>query len=342
MDAPVLERVRESLVEKRESVRGWLKDASAERKELALGTAGESGVQAHIDVIDSSIEQAKSGTLGLCVVCHEPVELELLQVDYTAKICITHFSEDEIRRLEQELELAQTVQRSLLPTQDPEIPGLEVAAFSQPAQIVGGDYFDFIRIEGGAQGIVIADVAGHGVSASLHMASIQAMLRAIAPLSRSPAEVVRQLNELFIHNIRFTTFVTFFIAAFNPVNRMLTYSNAGQNPPLVIKRDRSHRRSGTWLGPTGPALGLIEGAEFKQAQVRLSPGDLLVLYTDGVTEAVNGGKLPFGDQRLLDSISRIPGTAPTKVIQAIRNALAHYSAGESPQDDTTLVVARVV
>lgn len=342
MEAPVLERVRESLVEKKGSLLGWLDGASRERVEMALGPAGLQGVQAHLDVIDSSIEQAEAGELGLCVVCHEPVEPELLQVNYTANVCITHFSEDEIRRLEQELELAQRVQRSLLPVQDPQIPGLEIAAFSQPAQIVGGDYFDFIRFQGGASGIVIADVAGHGVSASLHMASIQAMLLSIAPMNRSPAEVVRQLHNLFIHNIRFTTFVTFFLAAFDPASRTLTYTNAGQNPPLVIKRDPSGRTSGTWLSPTGPALGLIEGADFKQAQVRLSPGDLLVLYTDGITEAVDGSNVPFGEQRLIDSISYIPGTAPSEVIQTVRDSLRDYSAGEPLQDDTTLVVARVV
>lgn len=342
MEAPVLERVRESLVEKKDSLLGWLDGASQDSVEMALGPAGLQDVRAHLDVIESSIEQAEAGELGLCVVCHDPVEPELLEVNYTANVCITHFSEDEIRRLEQELELAQTVQRSLLPVQDPEIPGLEIAAFSQPAQIVGGDYFDFIRFQGGAPGIVIADVAGHGVAASLHMASIQAMLRSIAPINRSPAEVVRQLHELFIHNIRFTTFVTFFMATFDPTSRTLTYTNAGQNPPLVIKRDASSRSSGTWLSPTGPALGLIEGADFKQAQVKLTPGDLLVLYTDGITEAVDVRQLPFGDQRLLDSIRDIAGTAPSEVIQAIRAALRDFTAGEPLQDDTTLVVARVV
>jgi len=129
---------------------------------------------------------------------------------------------------------AMTIQKALLPQEIPNIPGLDVAAFSRPAEFLGGDYFDFIDFSADTHGLVIADVAGHGVSASLQMAGLQALARAIIPTSHSPAEVVTHIHNLFRHNIRFTTFVTVFIGAFNPTSSSFTYCNAGHNPPLLL------------------------------------------------------------------------------------------------------------
>jgi sigma-B regulation protein RsbU (phosphoserine phosphatase) len=136
------------------------------------------------------------------------------------------------------------VQKTLLPQEVPNIPGIEIAAFSRPAQIVGGDYFDFIDFSNGFHGLAIADVAGHGVSASLHMASIQALLQTLVPDNKSPAEVMRQVHKLFIHNIRYETFVTFFIGAFDSSTKTLTFCNAGHPPPLILRKTRA--KKGHW------------------------------------------------------------------------------------------------
>jgi hypothetical protein len=153
-----------------------------DKKVVLLGPSTEQSVRTRLDVIDDTISKADSKTLGKCEVCHEDVEPELLEVDYTARVCLEHLSKEERRNLQNELELAQDVQKMLLPQEVPNIPGLEIAAFSRPAQIVGGDYFDFIDFSNGLHGLAIADVAGHGVSASLHMASIQALLRTLVPV----------------------------------------------------------------------------------------------------------------------------------------------------------------
>lgn len=118
----------------------------------------------------------------------------------------------------------------LLPQEVPDIPGVEIAAFTRPAQIVGGDYFDFLDFQDQGQGIVIADVAGHGIAAGMHLASVQSLLRALVPGIASPAELAKKLNKLFIHNINYTTFVSFFISSLNPREKTLTYCNAGHNP----------------------------------------------------------------------------------------------------------------
>jgi hypothetical protein len=239
MEALLLERMREGLLQKQDNLTEWLHATPLGKKKVLLGPSTEQSVHARLDVIDEAISKADSKTLGKCEVCHEVVETELLEVDYTARVCIEHLSKEERHHLESELELAQDVQKMLLPQEVPNIPGLEIAAFCRPAQIVGGDYFDFVDFSNGLHGLVIADVAGHGVSASLHMASIQALLRTLVPVNKSPAEVISQVHKLFIHNIRFETFVTFFIGAFDSSTNKLTYCNAGHLPPLVLRNNKS-------------------------------------------------------------------------------------------------------
>lgn len=341
MATPVLERVRVSLLEKRVGLTEWLRTTPSNKKGVLLGSSTEQAVHDHLRVIDDSITEAESGTLCRCEVCQDFVETELLEIDYTACVCISHFSEEEVRHLETELELAQSVQKTLLPQEVPNIPGLEIAAFSRPAQIVGGDYFDFIEFGGGTHCLAIADVAGHGVSASLHMASIQAMLRSIVPLNHSPAEVIRQMHKLLVHNIRFTTFVTFFLGAFNPTTKTLIYCNAGHNPPMVLQNRNGRKGSIVWLNPTRAAIGLVEEAELGEKTLYLREGDLLVMYTDGVTEAVNPQNEEFGSERLVGIIERLYQSPPKEVVQGIREGLEDFSEGKPFADDTTVVVCRI-
>ena len=141
----------------------------------------ETCIDEHLHVIDESLVKLEDGTLGICEVCHGIVDENLLEMDYTACVCLDHYSDDERRRLESELELSQIVQRALMPKHAPHISGVEVAAFSRPAEIIGGDYFDFFKFKDGTHGLVIADVSGHGVSAAMLMSSLQTALQTIAP-----------------------------------------------------------------------------------------------------------------------------------------------------------------
>ncbi len=341
MEALVLEQMRKGLLQKRKSLIEWLRATPLGKKKVLLGPSTEQSVRTRLDVIDDTISKADLRTLGKCDVCHGEIETELLEVDYTASVCIEHLSEQERRNLESELELAQEVQKTLLPQEVPSIPGIEIAAFSRPAQIVGGDYFDFIDFSNGFHGLAIADVAGHGVSASLHMASIQALLRTLVPVNKSPAEVMRQVHKLFIHNIRFETFVTFFIGAFDSSTKTLTFCNAGHLPPLILRRTTSKEGNLVMLHPTGAAIGLIEAAEFGENTIKLENGDLLVLYTDGVTEAMDLQNQEFGRERLA-ALSRQVNTLPVKeIVQEIKQAIEEFSEGKPLADDTTLVVCRI-
>ena len=341
MDTLFLNRVRQGLLRKRDSLAEWFGATPPAKKELFLGPSEERSVRMRLGVIEDTIAKVDSKTLGRCEVCHGEVENELLEVDYTACVCIDHLSWEERRQLESELELAQSVQKMLLPQEIPNIPGLQIAAFSRPAQIVGGDYFDFIEFSNGLHGIAIADVAGHGVSASLHMAGIQALLRALVPQNVSPAEVMRQLHKLFIHNIRFETFVTFFLAAFDPATRTLTYCNAGHLPPLALLKTNGEKNPFEMLLPTAAAIGLVEEAEFDEKTIELQTDDLLVLYTDGVTETENLQNQQFGRDRLLKMSRQADHVSVRDVVQRIKLGLEEFSAGKPPADDITIVICKI-
>ena len=341
METAILERMSKGLLQKKDSLTNWLKSTPQGKKKDLLGPSSEESVQDHLNVIDGALSKAGSKTLGKCEICHEDVEPELLEVDYTACVCLGHLSNEERRDLESELELAQNVQKMLLPQEIPDIPGLEIAAFSRPAQIVGGDYFDFIDFSDGFHGLAIADVAGHGVSASLHMASIQALLRTLVPINNSPAAVMDQVHKLFIHNISVENFVTFFIGAYDPSTQTLKYCNAGHQPPLVLRKTEINEESALMLRPTGAAIGLVEEAKYREETIKLQKDDLLVLYTDGVTEAANAQNQEFGRDRL-GSLCRQKNQMPVKdVLQEIRSDLEVFREGKPLADDTTIVVCRI-
>ena len=341
MESLLLERMRNGLLQKQDNLTEWLHATPLGKKKVLLGPLTEQSVHARLDVINDAISKADSRTLGKCKVCHEDVEPELLEVDYTACVCLDHLSKEERRHLESELELAQDVQKMLFPQEVPDIPGLEIAAFSRPAQFVGGDYFDFIDFSNGFHGLAIADVAGHGVSASLHMASIQALLRTLVPVNKSPVEVISQVHKLFIHNIRFETFVTFFIGAFDSSKKTLTFCNAGHLPPLVLRKNSSKKESADMLWPTGAAIGLVEEAEFAEKTIELQKQDLLVLYTDGITEAVNPQNKEFGRERLIKMSQQVNNAPVKKVIQEIRQGLEEFCGGKPLADDTTIVICKI-
>ncbi len=341
MQTPILEQVRTSLVEKRDGLRQWLSRTPSETKTTRLGPARQEAVAAHVNRLEDSIAMAEAGDLGRCVVCHGTVDTERLVVDYTAMVCLEHLSAAEASRLEREIQLAQLVQQSLLPGEVPSLPGVEIAAFTRPAEFVGGDYFDFLNFQTGEVAWAVGDVAGHGVSAGMQMAGVQALCRAIIPAQVSPADAVDQIHRLFVHNSRFTTFVSLFLASYNPSTRSLTYCNAGHNPPMVLHAAGRGSSAVRWLNPTGAAIGLIEEPDFGQSKMSLTLGDLLVMYTDGVVEATSNGRGMFGPERLVDAVVPLRGGSPGDVVRAITRALEDFVGQKEFSDDATIVVCRI-
>lgn len=339
MQTSVINLIREGLLEKRQNLEQWQVATPEAQKQIELGMADVTAVQTEIEVIDTSLQKMEKGEFGICEICHDPVESELLQMDYTATVCLGHYSETELRQLESELELSQVVQRALLPQQVPSIAGYDIAAFSRPAQIVTGDYFDFLPFEDGTHGFVVGDVSGHGVSAGMLIASLQTVFHTLAPETDSPVEVLRRINRLYMHNINFTTFVTLFYARLDPQTRLLSYASAGHNPTLLYRRSTGES---TWLKPTGPAIGLIDDFGFLCNEVQLDQGDLLLFYTDGLVEALNPQETEqFGYDRLLEIVRRNDGLSAGELVQKVRQALGDFTQGSLPADDITLIVCRV-
>lgn len=338
MEPEFFQRVEKGLLEKRQNLNRWLEETPPEQLQVQICSLDEEPVEAHLSVIDSAVEKAEEHTLGICEVCHDYVNPRLLEMDYTTCVCLDHLSVRERKQLEMELEFLQTVQKALLPQQPPEIPELNLAAFSRPAQIVGGDYFDFLRFQDGAHGLVIADAMGHGVSASLLISSLQAALRTLVPESISPVEVLQRVNRIFLHNINFTTFVTAFLGHYDPTTRSLIYCNAGHNQPLLLNRQDGRE---TWLNPTGAAIGLMEAYTPTAQVVNLRQGDILLFYTDGVTEASNPRGELFGRERLVQVVRQNADLPAQELVHALRQSLSDFSSGKPLEDDVTLVVGRL-
>ena len=341
LEYSVFERIRDSLLEKRQTLTHWLGATPQPQRQARLGPAGDGAVVAQIQLIEQALQKADEGTLGQCQVCCEPVETRLLELDYTACVCLEHLSVKEQRQLETELELSQVVQRALLPQEAPEIPGMEMAAFSRTAQILGGDYYDFSQYSDGAHAIAIADVAGHGVAAGLLMASVQAALRTLIPESSAPDEVLGRVNRFFNHNVHFTTFVTLFLARLDTAGRTLRYSNAGHNPPLLYRSKHDGAGGITWLGPTGAAVGLIEDFRPGVASLELASGDILLLYTDGITEAVNRQGRAFGEDGLASFVQDSARLTAQGLTQRLWRVLQEFTGGGPLADDATVVAVKV-
>ena len=240
-------------------------------------------------------------------------------------------------RLERDVEIAHEVQTRLFPLRDPEIPGLECHGVCLPAQGVSGDYYDFLPLEAGRTGIAVGDVAGKGLPAALLMASLQGSLRSFATLSElSPASLVVELNaQLHVLTER-NRFATFFWAVFDEKARALTWVNAGHNAPMLVRASGAVER----LSPSGAPLGAFARADYRQATTALSPGDLLVVFTDGVTEAVDPDEVEFGEARLERLLREAEGESVGALCDRIVAAVRAFEAGAPQNDDITLVVAR--
>ncbi len=237
---------------------------------------------------------------------------------------------------DQELEKAREIQEGLLPKKIPQLRGFEIAGAWQPARVVGGDYFDVLKFGERKIGLCIGDVVGKGISAALLMANLQATFRAFASDSVSAAALCQKLNGVICNNIAPDKFITFCCCTIDATERRLRYANAGHWPPILF------RSSGTpvFLKEGGTPLGIFPDGNYKEAEVQLEPGDRLVLYTDGVTEAMNSDGQEFGKQKLVELGSRNLALSAADLLETIRKEVAGFTGG-SFQDDFTLVVVAV-
>jgi phosphoserine phosphatase RsbU/P len=243
----------------------------------------------------------------------------------------------QAQRLEAEtgqaLEEARQIQQELLPTEIPQIPGYEMSGAWKPARLVGGDYYDVLDFGKDRVALCIADVAGKGMPAALLMSNLQAAIRSLAPESEGPQDLCTRLNQLVCSNTAADKFITLFYGIVDAANRKLVYTNAGHNSPILLRRDGSCVR----LPEGGAALGIFPEWRYEAGEAQLAPGDRLVLFTDGVTEAMSPQGEEFGEERLLALMTADRELGAAELQQRILHAVTGFSAGDL-QDDATLIV----
>jgi sigma-B regulation protein RsbU (phosphoserine phosphatase) len=242
----------------------------------------------------------------------------------------------EKRRLDKELRVAGRIQEQLLPEKPPEIAGFDIAAASRPCSQVGGDFYDFVPLGKGRMAVVIADVAGKGVPAALLMATARAGMRAHLEATTEPRQLNRRLNRNLCHDARSGQFVSLFCSVLNGKELTLLYSNAGHNPPLLLRGGVAQP-----LGKGGLVLGADEREPYEQEEVALRSGDLLFFYTDGITEALNSKDDLFGAKRLVSILRRAGKAGAREIISRVMDAVRQFSGGAGQSDDISLVVIRV-
>lgn len=250
-----------------------------------------------------------------------------------------HQEEVERQILEKELEVAQEIQLSFLPKTLPEVPGWEFAAFYQAARQIGGDFYDVFELPGEPKrlGLVIADVVGKGVPAALFMALCRTLIHTVALAGHQPSVTLDRASAQILEENRSGQFVTAYYAMLDPHSGRLTYTNAGHNPPLWVQGDTGQVCE---LAVPGIVLGALAEIELADREIDVAPGDLLILYTDGVTESVDSGRRQFGVERLQAVVGGHAGASAQEVLESVVNAVKAHRGDVPPADDLTLLVVK--
>jgi len=292
--------------------------------------------------------QAKEQTVGLIYVDSPFILREFTKDDLSLLTVIANVAavrllngllaeaEEAERLMKRDLAQAADIQQRALPARAPEVNGVDLAGFNAACKTVGGDYYDFFAYKDGRVGLALGDVSGKGMPASLMMMALQARVQVLAEDPGDLGAFMARLNKATCKNCPSNRFITFFFSVLDPATGELKYANAGHNPPIVVRASgEAHMLEGG-----GPVLGILPIAPYCQAAVRLDPGDMVVLYSDGVTEATNAAYDEFGEERFTSLLQTHRQEPASRIVEAATRALTEFAAGAPQADDITLLVAR--
>jgi sigma-B regulation protein RsbU (phosphoserine phosphatase) len=274
------------------------------------------------------------GTYGLCEVCHDPVETERLLADPLTRFCLGDLTPREQRALEEDLELASQIQTGLLPPRSQQIDGWEVSYHYQPAGAVSGDYCDLIRGEDQSLHFVLGDVSGKGIAASMLMAHLNAMFRTLISINLPLEQMVERASRVFCESTLPTQYATLVCGRAN-TSGAVEVCNAGHLPPLLIQDGRV-----TSIAATGLPVGVFCSESFSVNRVQMSKGDTLFLYTDGLSESLDGAGNEYGAERLSRFLNDNHGLSPDSMISLCRQELHAFAEGKVSGDDLTVMAIR--
>jgi serine phosphatase RsbU (regulator of sigma subunit)/TolA-binding protein len=260
--------------------------------------------------------------------------------DITNKLRVSQENLAEQERLQKEMQVAQEIQQTLLPSEFPEIEGYELSSFYEAAKEVGGDYFDFVEVDKDTLGIVVGDVSGKGVPGSLVMTMIRTALRTEARGVKDAADVLARVNDFVVNDMKKGMFVTLFYVIIDSRRRKLSYASAGHNPMILY---RTSTNKTYYLNPRGFPIGIslpdkdLFRKSIESDTISLKEDDILVIYTDGVTEAMNGRRQLFGEERFLQTIREYGDLTANDFVEKLQNDLRSFTEGNPQNDDITLV-----
>jgi sigma-B regulation protein RsbU (phosphoserine phosphatase) len=305
------------------------------RLEMALATAPVADeLQRLLGEVDSALARVANGSYGLCDVCHDPVEPERLIADPLLRLCLAHLTPEQQRELEQDLETAAQIQRGLLPRPHLTFDGWEVHYRYQPAGVVSGDYCDVVHLDGGDLFFLFGDVSGKGVAAAILMAHLHATFRNLLAGERRVDRLVERANRVFRESA-LAPYLATLVCGRARASGEIEICNAGHCPPLVV--------SGAGVSevdPTGLPVGAFAGVRYASRVIKLDPGDSLVLYTDGLSEARNPDGEEYGAQRISRVLAAHGREDAEPVVEACLADLSRHLAGGPRGDDLTLMVVR--
>lgn len=311
---------------------------------LFFGLRITSGITSAVKKLHAGTRQISAGDLDARIDIPNEDELGDLADSFNEMAAAVKIGREEAiirERLESELKTARKIQEKLLPDEMPDVPGFEIAGTSLPSQQVGGDYFDFLDMGDNKLGVAIGDVSGKGIPAALLMSNLQASLHAQQIQSGGVAEVVARINDLLVRSSDTNMFATFVYGILDRERRSFTSTNAGHNPPLLFRRSGEIEK----LESNGLLIGFMAQQTYTQHEVTLNPGDVLVLYTDGITEAVDTGLVEvadnlFGEDRLIRVVKEHVNDTARDVQTAVLKAISAFTGNSMQSDDITLVVIK--
>jgi serine phosphatase RsbU (regulator of sigma subunit) len=245
-------------------------------------------------------------------------------------------AEQAEKLMRRDLTQAAEIQKGMLPDEAPSVPGADLAGFNAACRTVGGDYYDFFTYPDGRVGLALGDVSGKGMPASLMMMALQARVQVLAEEPKDLGAFMMRLNKATCAKCPSNRFITFFFCVLDTVKGELRFANAGHNPPIIIRASGEAQM----LEGGGPVLGILSVAPYSEQGERLNRGDMLVLYSDGVTEANNPEYDEFDEERFIEVLKRHRDAPASAIVEAVTKALAEFTAGAPQADDITLVVAK--
>jgi phosphoserine phosphatase RsbU/P len=286
-----------------------------------------------LNEVDAALMRFEVGTYGLCDECHDPIEPERLIADPLIRLCLGDLTQKQLNVLQDDLQLAVEIQKGLLPKSDLSCEFWDVDFVYQPARVVSGDYVDVIRQDGELY-FLLGDVSGKGMAASILMSNLHAMFHALIPLRLGLCDLMSRANHLFCESTLANQYATMIFGKMNAKGE-IEFCNAGHLPPIVVKDLENVQ-----LESAGLPLGMFCDSNFGSTCVRLEPGETLLLYTDGVTEANDHTGAEFGTARLVESINGSFMSGPAEMLKNSLLAITDFRRNTERNDDLTMMALK--